>query len=438
MVRYSVDENIGNLGEKYRYKKQLFIFFFALIPMIVEIMMYFYFFRNSMPNFFSISILLIIVVGQPFLSLKYYKFISRCDIVVNNFGLNIDFVNDSKKNIFISNKSISQFFVVKGDRNYKLYILVNSDIFRDYRKNLRIIHIVSTHYYESAKFLQNEFEKILGLEHKEIDREYKPIIIDKQEIVDICSDSSDSLDSINAEIVIERHSKKIDSFITNTVSYGEFEKNKPIDKQEIVFPYQYSFFYTDSGFKLVGKNIPAGDLIYKDRIKLLYLIFAVIIYFATLFFIVFNFEKFIGKSKVAYFIFLIFFVFVLPYILNFISNKINYRKVREVNVNENGIDLFFVDDINNSNISHVSASDISSVIVKEIPDPKKYVAPIVRGKRYTYDPHDIRPNGVYIKLKNDIVINRRKLKGTIFTGVSFDYVITGKFLKYQFKKVLGI
>ena len=423
-IKYKIDSDVGGLGHYYNYK--LFWIFCLCVPIVVEIILYFYIvygpFYKKLPEFFLVPFLILVIVVQPLLIIKYHDYISKCNLIANEREFKVDFVNNPRKNLTIPKDCINQFFVKKTFEDYKLYIFVNRSVFEDDRRDLRAFPVASFKDSISVRELQNAFEKVLGLEHREIEGEYEAIFEDKTKNVD--------------SIFPHKNSSNIDE---------QFINNNNLDKKEIQFPIQYTFSYTNNGFKLTGNNIPGGDLTIKDQKKLSYaytFIFSYLI-FLLLFIIVYNYlcENFNGDFVSCFTLLLFLFTFIgFPNICKFMLNKGNFRKVKEVNVDSNGIIFLYVTGdvkfINNVNCLQILASDISSFSIKKINVPSKYVA--TSGKNSYYAPDDIYEYGLYIVLKNKIFVNDKEVTGELFTGISFNNFKTGKFLISQFEKVLKI
>ena len=423
-IKYKIDSDVGGLGHYYNYK--LFWIFCLCVPIIVEIILYFYIvygpFYKKLPEFFLVPFLILVIVVQPLLIVMYHEYISKCNLIANEREFKVDFVNNPRKNLTIPKDYINQFFVKKTFEDYKLYIFVNRSVFEDDRRELRAFPIGSFKDSTSARKLQNAFEKVLELEHKEIEGEYEAIFEDKKKDVD--------------SIFPDENSSNIDKKNIDT----------HLDKEEIKFPVQYTFSYTTNGFKLTGNNIPGGDLTIKDQKKLFFaytFIFSYLI-FLLFFMIAYNYlcDNLNGDFIGCFTLLLVIFTFIgFPNLCKFMFNKVNFRKVREINVDSNGIIFLYVTGgdvrfINNVNCLQILTSDISSFSINKIKIPEKYVA--TSGKNCYYAPDDIYEYGLYIVLKNKIFVNDKEVTGELFTGISFDNFKTGEFIKSQFEKVLKI
>lgn len=114
----ALDSVIGSLG--YSKPHWNFLVFFLVIPMIIELILYFYFafvaYNGVFPEIFSFPVLILVLGVQPFFSIKYYEHIMKCYFVANYREFRVDFVNNPKKSFCISKNAINQFFIKKGEK----------------------------------------------------------------------------------------------------------------------------------------------------------------------------------------------------------------------------------------------------------------------------------------------------------------------------------
>ena len=161
----------------------------------------------------------------------YHEYISKCNLIANEREFKVDFVNNPRKNLTIPKDCINQFFVKKTFEDYKLYIFVNRSVFEDDRRDLRAFPVASFKDSISVRELQNAFEKVLGLEHREIEGEYEAIFEDKTKNVDSIFPHKNSSNIVN-----------------------------PIPTPNPVSKYSYTFFFFFISMQIIiNKNFPISS-----------------------------------------------------------------------------------------------------------------------------------------------------------------------------------
>lgn len=203
------------------------------------------------------------------------------------------------------------------------------------------------------------------------------------------------------------------------------------------FPAQYKFYFTDKGFALIGSNIPAGDFLYDEIYEYIQFYILALGVLSSMFYLFFFKYDFALSENVFWknFWIILFLLEIFAYLFALNLKEKIFKKVKRVEVNKRGIRLFFA--YNSHDVIFVSKKYIGYFLIKEIKSPENYVVSFHTKSSAIYDPNDIYKYGLYIGLKKRLKIKglRKELTGEIFTGISFENVKTGEFLKEKFDEI---